>query len=52
MGSFLEENNDAIDKIISGFTFKEVDRIFDILSNLILLMNSSDFSEELEKCGC
>ena len=52
MGAFLEENDDAIDKIISGFTFKEVDKIFDILGNLILLMNSSDFSEELEKCGC
>ena len=52
LGAFFEENDDAINKIISGFTFKEVDKIFDIFGNLILLMKSKDFSEELEKCGC
>ncbi len=52
LGAFFEENNDAIYKIISGFTFKEVDNIFDILGTLILLMKSKDFSKELEKCGC
>lgn len=52
MGAFFEENDDAIDKIISGFTFKEVDKVFDIFGILILIMKSTDFSDELEKCGC
>lgn len=52
MGAFFEENDDAIDKIISGFTFKEVDKVFDILGILILIMKSTNFSDELEKCGC
>lgn len=52
LGEFFVENDDAIDKIISGFTFKEVDKVFDIFTTLILLMKSKDFSEELEKCGC
>jgi len=52
LGEFFVENDDAIDKIISGFTFKEVDKVFDIFTNLILLMKSKDFSKELEKCGC
>jgi len=51
LGTFFEEKNDAIYKTISGFTFKEVDKIFYFLSKLILIMKSKDFSEELEKCG-
>ncbi|MCG3256439.1 MAG: hypothetical protein KAU62_10150 [Candidatus Heimdallarchaeota archaeon] len=52
LGTFFDENDDAIDKIISGFSFKDVDHIFNILGTLILLMNSDDFTKELEECGC
>lgn len=52
LAAFFEENNEEIDKIISRYSFKDVDKIFDILSNIILIMNSNDFREELEKCGC
>ena len=52
IGAFFEKNDDAIDKMISGLTFKEIDKIFDIFGILILLMKSKDFSEELKKCGC
>ncbi len=52
LASFFEANNDKINSIISKFSFKEVDMIFDILGNLILLIHSKDFEDELEKCGC
>ncbi|MHA1217502.1 MAG: hypothetical protein ACTSSN_03825 [Candidatus Heimdallarchaeaceae archaeon] len=52
MAAFFEKNDDAIDKMISGLTFKEIDKIFDIFGTLILIMKSTDFSEDLEKCGC
>lgn len=52
MAAFFEKNDDAIDKMISGLTFKEIDKIFDIFRTLILIMKSTDFSEDLEKCGC
>ncbi|MHA1515398.1 MAG: hypothetical protein ACTSPF_07670 [Candidatus Heimdallarchaeaceae archaeon] len=32
MAAFFEKNDDAIDKMISGLTFKEIDKIFDIFN--------------------
>ena len=52
VAAFFEENNEEVNKIISGFSFKEADKLFDILASIILFINSADFSEELEKCGC
>ena len=52
LAAFFETNNAGINEIISGYSFKEVDKIFDYLGNLILLMHIGDFEEELEQCGC
>jgi hypothetical protein len=52
LASFFEANNDKINEIIAGFSFKQVDSLFDLLGTLILLIHSKDFEDELEQCGC
>jgi len=52
LATFFEENNDQIGELITGYSFKDIDKVFDILGNLILIMNSAAFEEDLEKCGC
>ena len=52
LAAFFESHDDEINTIISGFSFKEVDLIFEILGNLVVLIHSKDFAKELDDCGC
>ncbi len=52
LAAFFEKNDDTINDLISGYSFKDVDKIFDLLGKVILIMNSDNFKEELQKCGC
>ncbi len=52
MANFFDQNDDEVTKALSGLSFKEVNKIFDVLSTLILLIHRDDFAKDIEKCGC
>ena len=52
IGEFLDKNSEELTSVFTGLSFKDVDKLLDIMSTFILLMKRDTFKDELEKCGC
>ena len=50
VADLMQDHNDEITEITKGMGFKEMDKIYDWIGTLVLLLNAQEYTEKIREC--